>query len=121
MNMTPKNIMAKFLAVPIYSTSGVIAMAALIFVIPGGIALLGALLLCWLADRLTSSKDDHIDTTIEQYERHITSSGSITTYGDIVHRSDEDNDQQWADFYNDPVFMDVPKGPRPGKDDDEDS
>jgi hypothetical protein len=118
MNMTPKKVLANFFAVPLYSTSGIITLLALLFLVPGGIAVVGALLLAWLADRLTTGHfDDHIDTTIEEYESRM-SRGTVT-YGDIIHRSDKDNDQQWADFYNDPVFMDVPKGPRTGGPDDE--
>jgi len=90
MNMTPKKVMANFMAVPIYSTSGVIALAALIFVIPGGIALIGAMCLCWLADRLiTIPFDDHIDTTIEEYEEFITRD----PYG-------RSNPEIWTDFYD---------------------
>jgi hypothetical protein len=73
MFMTPKKILGLFASVPIYSTSGVVALAGLIFLVPGGIFVLTALCLCWLADRLTSgSPDDHIDTTtIEEYERNM--------------------------------------------------
>lgn len=98
MNMTPGNI----LSVPIYSTSGVIAMAGLFFIVPGGIFLLGALCLCWVADRIVSSKNhDHISTTIEEYEQHMT---------EADYRDDPDvrsNQQMWDDFYNDPLFTEV--------------
>lgn len=91
MNMIPE----KILSVPIYSMSGVIAMAGLFFIVPGGILILGALLLCWLADRLTSYRDyDHIDTTTEEYEDHD------------AWRMDDDGEprescQIWKDFYGD--------------------
>jgi hypothetical protein len=93
MNMTT----GKILSVPIYSTSGVIAMAGLFFIVPGGIFVLAALLLCWLADRLTSSRDSAPDysTTIEEYEE--TMSG-ITTYGDISY-DERDNQEKWEDFW----------------------
>ena len=95
--MTPKNIMNKFLSVPIYSTSGVIALAGLFFIVPGGIFILGALCLCWLGDRLISSKGGGTDfaTTIEEYEEHMTEDD---------YRNDpdvRDNERIWTDFYGD--------------------
>lgn len=67
MKLTP----GKILSVPIYSTSGVIALAGLIFIVPGGLLFLGAMLLCWLADKLTSDNPvPDYPTTIEEYEEY---------------------------------------------------
>jgi hypothetical protein len=88
MFMTPKKILGTFASVPIYSTSGVVAMAGLIFLVPGGIFVLIALCLCYLADKLTSGKDDHIDTTIEEYEADIDNDPDV-----------RNNRQIWKDFY----------------------
>jgi hypothetical protein len=90
--MTPKNIMNKFFSVPIYSTSGVIALAGLFFIVPGGIFILTALCLCWVADRITTSPLDHIDTTIEEYEAHF-------AWREDVSGEERDEQQIWDDFY----------------------
>jgi hypothetical protein len=86
--MTP----GKILSVPIYSTSGVIAMAGLFFIVPGGIFILAALVLCWLADRITTSSEDHIDTTIEEYEDHF-------AWRDDSDGYEREDYQIWNDFY----------------------
>jgi hypothetical protein len=67
MNMTPK----KILSIPVYSVSGIFGFLALLLLVPGGIAILLGLAGCWVGDKLTSDKYDHIDTTIEEYEEHI--------------------------------------------------
>jgi hypothetical protein len=92
--MTPKKILGTALSVPIYSTSGIIALAGLIFVIPGGIFILGALCLCWLADCLTSGSHDHIDTTIEEYEQDHDAWRDDDGY-------EREPCQIWKDFYGD--------------------
>ena len=75
----------------------VIALAGLFFIVPGGIFILGALCLCWLGDRLISSKGGGTDfaTTIEEYEEHMTEDD---------YRNDpdvRDNERIWTDFYGD--------------------
>jgi hypothetical protein len=88
MTLTP----GKILSVPIYSTSGVIAMAGLFFIVPGGMFILGALCLCWLADRITTSREDHIDTTIEEYEAHY-------AWREDTDGQEREDCQIWKDFY----------------------
>jgi hypothetical protein len=95
--MTPKNILSTALSVPIYSTSGVIALFGILFMIPGSIFILGALCLCWLADKVLAATGPHYpsDTPIEEYE----SAGMYDWREDSGY--EREPCQIWKDFYGD--------------------
>jgi hypothetical protein len=69
-------------------------MAGLFFIVPGGIFILTSLLGCWVADRLIKMPfDDHIDTTIEEYEN------GVDIYYNGAHKF-ETNEEIWKDFFD---------------------